>query len=119
MSLPQKISFPLDGHLPLVEGDTWRGATFTVKQDGQGLNLTGAEINIDFHQGLRKTLSLSTTNGSIIWINQAAGTFTIKSLVLNLSVGQHISDLQITDANGIKTTYCQIVLNITKEYTKA
>lgn len=119
MSLPQRISFPLDGHLPLTQGDTWLGAIFTVKQDGSGLNLTGATLNIDLYQGLRKTLSLSTLNGSITWNNQAAGVFTIQPQVLNLGVGQHIGDLQITDANGIITTYCQIVLNITKEYTKA
>lgn len=118
MSKQQSIIFPIDGHLPLVQGDTWPGARFQVNIDGSPANLTGSRIDIHLYQNMRKTKVLSTATGEIAWLDQSTGSFQIEPTTLNLNVGQHVGDLQFTDASGNINTWAKIILNISKEYTK-
>lgn len=119
MSTQQTISLPLTDQQPLVQGDTWPGARFQVNIDGSPANLTGARIDIHLYQNLRKTKVFSTATGEITWLDESTGSFQIEKTTLNLLPGQHIGDIQFTDASGNKSTWAKIIFNISKEYTTA
>lgn len=119
MSQPQTITLPLDGQMPLVQGDTWPGVRMQVKVDGSPQDLNGYRVDVHLYQNMRKTKVFSTISGEITWLDQVNGQFQLEAGTLNLTPGQHIGDIQITDAAGFKTTYAKIIFNITKEYTTA
>ena len=102
---------------PAIAGDTWPGLSITLTEDGNPIDITGAEIKVAFYNNRTLTLTLDTTSGITI-TNAAAGQFQFDVINrLNLNPGLHIGDLQVTFADDTRQTYCSVRLTVIADIT--
>jgi hypothetical protein len=104
---------------PHYKGDTFEAITFTIKENGIGIDLTGSDIRVDFKKnGNTGSLQESISVGAGITINNAiGGVFTLDSFVNNWSVGKYFYDAEITFADGTVNTYFKGSLSINQDIT--
>jgi hypothetical protein len=106
---------------PHRRGDTWDGInSITIKVNGVPIDLTNAEIKMEFRQSLDYpvVLTLSTTDNSIIIVNTLNGNIQIPSKKIEVPFGKYFYDLQVAYPNGVVKTYMEgsweIVADITE-----
>jgi hypothetical protein len=102
-------------------GDTWDGInSITINVNGVPINLTNADVKMEFRQSLDSpvVLTLSTADNSIIIVNALNGNIQIPSKKIEVPFGKYFYDLQVTYPNGIVKTYMEgsweIVADITE-----
>ena len=94
-----------------IAGDTYKGASFEILSDGMAIDLTGALIDIKFRYfdfTGAETLSLSVGDG-IVLSDPEAGVFSIPPFVVDMEVGKHVYDCQITLSGVTKTYFCGVM----------
>lgn len=91
-------------------GDTWDGiSSISLSANGVPLNLSGAEIAMQFRQSVDSPVAFefTTSNNKILITNPLEGTFTIPPMIIDVPFQTYYYDLQITFASGRKKTYME------------
>lgn len=87
-------------------GDTFEGVQFTVTVNASPLDLTGATIKTEFRDlfsgALVKTLEIGT---GITVTDAVNGVFQVDAFIVDIPVGNHKHDVQITLADSRVKTY--------------
>ena len=101
-------------------GDTFDAITFTIKEDGTAVDLTGAAIKIDFRKdsisgSLQKVIYIGA---GITIVNAVGGEFKIDSYINNWDAKTYYYDAQITFSDGIVRTYFKGTLKVDQDTTK-
>lgn len=111
--------YPVTGKATCIyQGDTIPEMRITFGAS-DGVDLTGATIKMDVFWGFEKQISITTENNGGITINNNLS-FTIDARPHTeplLPIGEGKGDIQITYANGTRTTLIGIEYLITKHYT--
>jgi hypothetical protein len=113
------LKLPINQSAPIIKGDTFNGVTLTIKKDTVAINLTGSSIKLVFKDNLQKTTA-TLENGDGITITDAVnGELQIDKISrLDWVSGIHTGDLQITDSNNDRMTYCKIQIEVSDDITK-
>ncbi len=106
-----------------IKGDTWDGATFTVKDKdtGAAIDLTGASITMAVRSAPDSevvVLTLAVGTG-ITLTDPAAGQFALDPVVWSLAVGQYVFAIRITLASGRKKTWVKGSITISLDPNRA
>jgi hypothetical protein len=101
------------------KGDTFESLTFTIKEDGVAVDLTGATIKIDFRKKTNTgTNQASLTIGSGITVDNAiGGVFTLDSFKNDWEPDVYFYDTEVTLASGIIRTYFKGTLRVNQDIT--
>jgi hypothetical protein len=107
-------------------GDTWRGITFRISTvDSQGtktpVDLTGARVDMHVKKEPtdRKSVLQFSTEDSTMQISDAVGgVVTVLPMVVEEKAQEYYYDLQVTDTNGVVTTYVQGSWEIVQDVTR-
>ena len=110
-----KLVIPI-GNRIIKRGDTINEITFAFDLT-DNIDLTGATIRMDLYLDKNKVHSISTGNGITIIDSKSFKFDKIEYQDNNLPVGTLKGDLEITDVNGNRLTYIDVIYNITKDYT--
>tara|TARA_R110000851_G_scaffold42020_1_gene104854 strand:- start:3190 stop:3537 length:348 start_codon:yes stop_codon:yes gene_type:complete len=89
------------------KGDTFDSITFSIKEDGVAVNLTGAQIKINFRIGSNTgniQQSMLVDSGLTIQ-NATDGVFTLDEFVNDWDANKYFYDTQITFLDGVVRTY--------------
>tara|TARA_R110000787_G_scaffold46199_1_gene112275 strand:- start:813 stop:1160 length:348 start_codon:yes stop_codon:yes gene_type:complete len=100
-------------------GDTFDAITFTIKEDGTDVDLTGAAIKIDFRKdsitgSLQKSMSIGS---GITIVDAVGGEFKLDSYINNWAAQTYYYDTQITFSDGIVRTYFKGTLKVDQDGT--
>lgn len=102
-------------------GDTWDGiSSIIITSNNQPIDLTSAVIKMQLREDVDApaVFTLTTTDSTIVVTNALQGTFTIPPILVDISFGKYLYDIQITFANGVVKTYVagnwKIVADITE-----
>tara|TARA_R110000851_G_scaffold333456_1_gene513408 strand:- start:2855 stop:3202 length:348 start_codon:yes stop_codon:yes gene_type:complete len=111
---PAVYTFP-----PHYKGDTFNSFTFTIKENGVPIDLTGASVKIEFKKkSIKGDIQASMTVGSGITIDDAeGGVLRLDSFINDWLPENYFYDTQITFANGIVNTYFKGVLTVNQDIT--
>jgi leucyl aminopeptidase (aminopeptidase T) len=101
------------------KGDTFEAITFTIKENGVVVDLTGTTIRIDFKKdAINSHEKTSKTLGNGITLTDAVnGAVSIDSFVNNWDVGKYIYDAEITFPDGTINTYFKGTLTVIQDVT--
>jgi hypothetical protein len=102
------------------KGDTFWPNTFTIKEDGVPVDLTGALIKITFRQSYAAgSIQKSFSIGSGITVNDASGgKFTLdKILKFSWSAKNYFYDTEVTFPNNDVRTYFKGSLRVIQDGT--
>lgn len=116
MAKLETVNIPI-GDTILKQGDTIKEINFSFDALDD-INLVGSTIRLQLYLNGSKKLDISNTSGITI---VDAKNFTIDEISYvdnNLPSGTLKGDLEITDSNGVRLTYFDIVYTITKDLTK-
>ena len=83
-------------------GDTFDAITFTLKEDGVAVDLTGATIKMNFRRDSPTgNIQQSMTIGSgLTVVNAVGGVFRLDSFINDWDVGRYFYDTELTFPNG-------------------
>lgn len=93
-----------------VKGDTFssRQISFSSVTNNSPIDLTGAEINIQFKENASSNVAYfwSTSDNSITIDNPTNGVITMIAKIINAPASKYIYDIQV-NINGVIKTYFQ------------
>ena len=110
------INIPI-GNRIIKRGDTIKEIIFAFDLT-DNIDLTGSTIRMDLYLSTSKVLSLTSGNGITIIDSKSFKIDKIDYTNNNLPVGTLKGDLEITDSNGDRLTYVDVVYTIVNDYTK-
>ena len=117
MAVPKLILS--DSNEPIFVGDTWDGFTFVYKENGVAVNLTGATIRMTLKSDTGGTIALTSTGGQFTISGPSSGQFTCNKISrMDYPAGTYIGDLEITIANGDRTTPVMVSMFLKDDITK-
>ena len=103
MSTVLRPNFNLPSHR---KGDTFRALQFTLKQNGEAVDLTGASVLFQVRTSPTGTLVLGLEVGDGITITDAlGGVFTIDEQVIDIASALYYYELEVTLDSGFRLTY--------------
>ena len=99
------------------KGDTFDSITFTLQEDAVNIDLTGAEIKIDFRKNSNTgDLQQSMTIGSGITVQDALnGIFKLDSFINNWIAQKYFYDAQVTFSTGVVRTFFKGTLQVNQD----
>lgn len=106
-------------NVDVIRGDTYNGVEFTYLVNSVPVDLTNADIKIEFRYSSktgRLTKTIEVGNGITI-TDAVNGVFRINAFVVLLDVGRHYYDIQLT-LNGEIKTYVEGVFTVLQDVTK-
>lgn len=107
-----------DSENPIVRGDTWDGFEFNVKVNGEFVDLTDAEVRIQF-SGQNGDGFLLTSPSTIEIDIPLEGHVIVKPISrMDYIPDLYVGDLEITDSDNIRTTFCLVKLLLIDDITK-
>jgi hypothetical protein len=113
------LKLPINQTAPIVKGDTFNGVTLTIKKNTVAVNLTGASVKLVFKDNLQKTSATLEVGSGITITGALLGELQIDKISrLDWSAGTHVGDLQITDSNNDRMTYCKIQIEVSEDITR-
>ena len=116
MSNIPTYKIPSKGYIK--QGDTISKKTVTFGGDYSG-DLTTAVIKMQIYSGATKVIDITNGSGITVISSNVFEIDEVSGSNNNLPYNQPlIGDLQITEADGIVTTYFNVEYNVIKEYTK-
>jgi hypothetical protein len=111
------LQIPINGG-EITQGDTIPEIIFAFGLDDE-IDLTGVDIKIDLWLDNCKKVISFTSDSNITIVDTK--TFKINEIPAEESAkfpsGLLKGDLEITDTEGVKTTYIEVVFKIRKQYT--
>lgn len=117
MPVPKLILSDLNN--PIFVGDTWDGFTFTYKEDGDPVDLTGGGIRMTLKSDSGGTIALTTTNGGFVINSPTTGVFSCAKISrMDYPAGTYVGDLEITLAGGDRITPIIVQLYLKDDVTK-
>lgn len=110
------VNIPLEDAI-LKQGDTIKEINFSFGSLDD-IDLIGSTIRMQLYLNNSKKLDISNSSGITIIDDKSFKIDEIDYTDNNLPSGTLKGDLEITDSNGVRLTYFDIVYTITKDLTK-
>ena len=110
------VNIPI-GDTILKQGDTIKEIDFSFAVTDT-IDLTSATIRMQLYLNNSKKLDISNGNGITIIDSKNFKIDEIDYASNNLPYGVLNGDLEITDSDGVRLTYFDIIYTITKDFTK-
>lgn len=111
----QIYNIPSKGYLK--QGDTIPKKTILFGGDYAG-DLTTATIKMQIKNGATNIINISNGNGITVLSATTCEIDEVSANDNNLPVGCFKGDFEVTEANGVRTTYFNVVYTIIEQYTR-
>lgn len=103
-------------------GDTWQGLGMVqIELNEAGMDLTGATITMQLRRRPAHGTAVatwSTTNGTITFLDAAAGTFKVHPRIMDFQAGVYHWDIELKLASGRIMTIARGTLELVQDVTR-
>lgn len=100
-----------------IKGDTWNVTNFTINVNDNPKDLTSATIAMKIRDRNGILLKSLSTGSGLTITDATAGKFKIDAQVLDISIGTHKYDIEITFPDGTVKTWIAGKITIIQDMT--